>query len=115
MIELRPFQLQLKTAMFHGGLTVADLSIWFGRSYHTVRMWVVNGCTPRLPPSAEEAITDMELLEKAVRDGAFDDLGSIPLRQRPSEIRRIHDFWSQFRSVPQRNPSKRGPKGRRRI
>ena len=95
--------------MKEGDLSVADLRDWFGRSYHTVRMWVY-GSEPRLSPS--EALSRLERLEKAVKRGAFKELHLAGNARRTPLIRRIFNDQRDA-SVPQRHPAGRGSKGSR--
>jgi hypothetical protein len=58
-------QARLKACMKGGRMTVADLAIWFGRSYPTVRNWVQFGVTPHGPRN-EKFLAELALLEKLI-------------------------------------------------
>lgn len=68
------FQARLDRAKRDGNLTTADLAIWFGRPYHTVRGWLEprsdrdrrKGYEP-WGPHREEAMRRLVNLERFVR------------------------------------------------
>jgi hypothetical protein len=59
-------QSRLKACMKNGRMTVADLALWFDRSYPTVRNWVQFGTAPHGPRN-EKFLAELELLEKLIR------------------------------------------------
>jgi hypothetical protein len=109
MLRPKKISSRLRQAQRKGDLSVADLRDWFGRSYHTVRMWTINGCEPCLSPA--EVYDRLILLERAVNLGAFKSLYEASRNDRPREIRRI--FNEQRNSgLPECNSSRSGVKGR---
>lgn len=87
------FQSRLERAKKDGRLSTSDLSIWFGRSYHTIRGWLVpradrdrkQGYEP-WGPQAEFAYKSLELLEQSIKKKrGF----PVPLELSPVE-RQIH-------------------------
>jgi len=68
------FNERLARAKKDGRLSTSDLSIWFGRSYHTIRGWLVpradrdrkQGYEP-WGPQADAAYKSLELLEQSIR------------------------------------------------
>ena len=78
-------QARLKHAMETGSLTVADLSIWFARDYHTVHGWIEKGREP-WGPNGEASLRMLAVLEQAIKQRrGF----PIPLHLSPPE-RRAH-------------------------
>jgi hypothetical protein len=87
------FQARLERAKKDGRLSTSDLSIWFGRSYHTIRGWLVpradrarkQGYEP-WGPQADAAYRSLALLEDHIRrKRGF----PVPLELSPVE-RQIH-------------------------
>ncbi len=84
-------QARLKRAMREGSLTVADLSTWFGRDYHTVRTWVTKGRTP-WGPNGDEARRLLALLEAAIsKKRSF----PVPINLSPV-MRRTYMRWLRY-------------------
>jgi hypothetical protein len=57
---------RLQATMKAGGLTSADLALWFDRRYATVHAWVYSSREPSAP-WRDEAERRLILLEKAVK------------------------------------------------
>jgi hypothetical protein len=68
------FQARLERAKKDGRLSTSDLSIWFGRSYHTIRGWLVpradrarkQGYEP-WGPQADSVYQSLALLEACIK------------------------------------------------
>lgn len=77
-------QARLRRAMQTGSLTVADLSTWFARDYHTVHGWVEKGRQP-WGPNGDQSLQLLGLLEQAIKQKrGF----PVPVSLSPSERRR---------------------------
>lgn len=59
------FAKRLEAAKKAGRLTTADLAVWFGRPYPTVRGWLVRGYKP-WGPHGEESTRLLDVLERAI-------------------------------------------------
>jgi hypothetical protein len=60
--------MRLRVAMGQSKMCTADLSVWFDRSYHTVRSWLYDGKQPHEDNfRAEDARTRLVLLENIIR------------------------------------------------
>jgi hypothetical protein len=59
------FLARLAAAKRRHGLSVADLAIWFGRSYPTMRCWATATALPREGMVFDECVRRLELLERA--------------------------------------------------
>ena len=58
---MKSFEQRLRICMDKGGLTRADLAFWFGRPFHTVRMWTL-GAEPRAVWGADKCLQKLEAL-----------------------------------------------------
>ena len=63
---MQTVQQRLRRVMADGRLTVADLSTWFGRDYHTVHGWVEKGRHP-WGPNGASSLCLLEALERAIK------------------------------------------------
>lgn len=74
-----------------GVLTRADLRYWFERPHATVRMWVLDGWTPR-GPAGELAGERLALLERAVKQKRGMPVPrTLSARERPAYIKQVRD------------------------
>ena len=118
MAKERTLQTRLQAVMVEGQLTIADLSHWFGRSYHTVRQWALEGLHPRqnkifVPQQATAVYEALALLEYAVSEGALKPLQETPPRNRPAKVQELHAYWHRYRrDLPARRPARQRTKGR---
>jgi hypothetical protein len=93
---------RLKACMKNGRMTVADLALWFDRSYPTVRNWVQFGVKPHGPRN-EKFLAELELLEKLIgmRKG-FPIPFEVSHFERPSYVEKLkndqHARLSRFNS-----------------
>jgi hypothetical protein len=117
MAKERTFQTRLQDVMVTGQLTVADLSHWFERNYHTVRQWALEGIVPRQHKlfsfeQSNAAYANLALLEYAVSEGAFKPLQKLSPRSRPAEVKKLHAYWHRYRrSVPSRRVARNRVQG----
>jgi len=82
-------QSRLKACMKNGRMTVADLALWFDRSYPTVRNWVQFGTAPHGPRN-EKFLAELDLLEKLIRnEKGFPVPFSITHFERPGYIEKL--------------------------
>lgn len=108
------FQDRAQKAMTKGDLTVSDLRTWFGRPYATVWQWVNSGWEPgrvaghqskKVSSSGKKAISDLELLEQALKVKLFPAPDHISQRLRRDYVRNAYNAAGRAR-VPQAHPSK---------
>ena len=64
---MKPFSERIQKCMDSGRLTGVDLSIWFGRPYHTVRTWRIGKHEP-WSPWEQEAERCLTVLERLIRE-----------------------------------------------
>lgn len=96
----RGFHHRLARCVKVGDLIIADLHHWFDRPSSTVRMWLIDGWTPR-GPAGKLAVERLDLLERAIKEKR----GLPPPRElsalrRPKYIKQVRDELERAR-VPQ--------------
>ena len=95
------FQERLQAAQQAGNLSVADLSLWFDRSYHTVRGWLV----PRADRGRDYGYEPWdphrnEILRRLTNLERFVSRRKMPYRLKPTQRRdflkkHAHDYNSK--------------------
>lgn len=103
----KPFHEQLGSAAEEAGFTVADLSVWFDRSYATVRYWLIGDPKyPQTGPRAnrKEALKRLLLLEWALKNvEGFPISPRLTRQARADWVRRLY-VESRRLSLSQDNP-----------
>lgn len=84
-------QVRLRACLHHGRLTVADLALWFARSYPTVRNWVQFGVEPR-GPRTEKVWAELLALERLIKKRkGFPVPYEIGHHERPAYITKVRN------------------------
>jgi hypothetical protein len=95
---------RLTWCLKHGRLTVADLTLWFERSYWTVRNWIDGGVEPRGPRTGK-MLDELAALERMIkrRRKPFPVPFSVDHFKRPAYIRKArserHAYLPKRRSA----------------
>lgn len=91
---MKSFAQRIQYCVDKGRLTGADLSVWFGRPYPTVRTWR-EGLSEPWKPWRGEAEQWLEILEKLVRDRlVFPMASSFNAAERRRYMRELRDAWN---------------------
>lgn len=81
-------QSRLTKVLRDGNLTVADLSLWFGRPYHTVRGWTQGHRVGGAQLDAAFVVAELGQLEKRIKRRQGFPVPRMSKQDRPDYIRK---------------------------